>query len=295
MEQNLSWYRVFHSVAKAGNISRASQELFISQPAISKSIQKLETSLGTKLFVRGSRGVTLTEEGKILYAHTTSAFDSLEQGEHQIARRKAVGAGQLRIGASTTLIKYILLPILQDFIQNHPHIKVSIHCQSTFETVKLLEEGKIDIGLTGQIDIPGNMAFRKYYACQDIFVSTASYLKELGVGQDNLLGSCNLMLLDEDNISRLYINQYFQLHNIEVKQVLEISTMDLLIEFAKIGLGVACVIKEFVKKELSDGTLVEINLPEPIKKRNIGFAYSKSGINQPSVDEFLKEVEGRIE
>ncbi|MBP3703028.1 MAG: LysR family transcriptional regulator [Lachnospiraceae bacterium] len=294
MNQSLSWYRVFHAVAKNGNISKAAKELFISQPAISKSIQKLEESLNTKLFIRGSRGVTLTEEGKILYAHTSLAFDTIEQGERQILKRKEDGAGQLRIGASTTLCKYILLPILRNFIQSHPHIKVSIHCQSTFETVRLLEEGKIDIGLTGKTSIPSSMNYVAHDYYQDIFVSTRSYLNELGGGRENLLASCNLMLLDEDNISRLYINQYFQLHNIEVKQVLEISTMDLLIEFAKIGLGVACVIREFVERELNDGTLVEIKIPEPIKKRSIGFAYKKQGINQNSVDTFLQSIHNSL-
>ncbi|MCI5510579.1 MAG: LysR family transcriptional regulator, partial [Eubacterium sp.] len=80
MEQHLSQYRIFYAVAKAGNISRAAKELFISQPAISKSISKLEESLGVTLFTRGSRGVQLTCEGQVLYHHVSSAFDTLNRG-----------------------------------------------------------------------------------------------------------------------------------------------------------------------------------------------------------------------
>ncbi|NCC45150.1 MAG: LysR family transcriptional regulator, partial [Clostridia bacterium] len=96
MEQNLSLYYIFHTVARKGNISGAAKELFISQPAISKSIRKLEENLGTVLFKRSSRGVTLTSEGELLYRHTTEAFTSLQIGEETLARHQALGIAQLR-------------------------------------------------------------------------------------------------------------------------------------------------------------------------------------------------------
>ena len=111
MEQNLSLYYVFHTVAKKGSISHAAKELYISQPAISKSIQKLEDNLNTTLFKRSSRGVTLTADGEILFQHTRDAFETLEEGEEILARHHALGVEQLRIGVSTTLCKYILLLI----------------------------------------------------------------------------------------------------------------------------------------------------------------------------------------
>ena len=92
MEQNLSQYKIFYDVAKAGNISRAAKELYISQPAISKAIGKLEDSLGLSLFTRSSRGVQLTAEGEILYQHTRDAFEALERGEQELRRiQEALG------------------------------------------------------------------------------------------------------------------------------------------------------------------------------------------------------------
>ena len=139
MEQNLSLYYAFHTVAKKGSISHAAKELYISQPAISKSIQKLEDNLNTTLFKRSSRGVTLTADGEILFQHTSAAFDALMEGEEILARHHALGVDQLRIGVSTTLCKYILLPHLQRFIKAYPHVKISISCQSTYQTLTLLE------------------------------------------------------------------------------------------------------------------------------------------------------------
>ena len=150
MEQHLSQYKIFYEVARCGNISRAAKELYISQPAISKSIQKLEEGVGCKLFSRSSRGVVLTDEGKLLYEHVSEAFETLTMGEEKLKRSIELGVGHLKIGVSSTLCKYLLLPYLKEFIRQNPHISISISCQSTNDTLKLLEDNKIDIGLIGK-------------------------------------------------------------------------------------------------------------------------------------------------
>ena len=145
MNQSLSSYRIFYTVANTGNISKAAKELYISQPAISKSIQKLEESVGCRLFSRSSRGVVLTDEGKLLYDHVRTAFETLTLGEEKLKRSIELGVGHLKIGVSSTLCKYLLLPYLKEFIRQNPHISISISCQSTNETLKLLEDNKIDM------------------------------------------------------------------------------------------------------------------------------------------------------
>ena len=157
MEQNLSLYYVFHTVAKKGQYFSRGQRTIYQPAAISKSIQKLEDNLNTTLFKRSSRGVTLTADGEILFQHTRDAFETLEEGEEILARHHALGVDQLRIGVSTTLCKYILLPHLQRFIKAYPHVKISISCQSTYQTLTLLEENKIDIGLVA------NRRYRKVF------------------------------------------------------------------------------------------------------------------------------------
>jgi len=296
MEQNLSLYYVFHTVAKKGSISHAAKELYISQPAISKSIQKLEDNLNTTLFKRSSRGVTLTADGEILFQHTRDAFETLEEGEEILARHHALGVDQLRIGVSTTLCKYILLPHLQRFIKAYPHVKISISCQSTYQTLTLLEENKIDIGLVGEPAIQKGFYFQPLQKIQDIFVTTTAYLEhlELRSGNGDLFQTATFMMLDEKNITRQYINRVFLEHGVEFSNILEVSTMDLLIEFAKIDLGIACVIKNFVRDELAEGRLVQLKMPVSIPARKIGFAYAKSGAIPPTVRKllsFLQELE----
>ena len=290
MNQNLSSYRIFYTVANTGNISKAAKELYIIQPAISKSIQKLEESVGCKLFSRSSRGVVLTDEGKLLYEHVSEAFETLTMGEEKLKRSIELGVGHLKIGVSSTLCKYLLLPYLKEFIRQNPHISISISCQSTNDTLKLLEDNKIDIGLIGKPENLKNIHFDFLEEIEDIFVAAKDYLRNLkarGIQKDHILQSSTLMLLDKNNMTRQYIDDYLQENQIIIKDSIDISDMDLLIDFARIGVGVACVIKNFVREDLENGTLVEIPLGFPIHKREVGFAYKTTTKPSKSLAEFI--------
>ena len=290
MNQNLSSYRIFYTVANTGNISKAAKELYISQPAISKSIQKLEESVGCKLFSRSSRGVVLTDEGKLLYEHVSEAFETLTMGEEKLKRSIELGVGHLKIGVSSTLCKYLLLPYLKEFIRQNPHISISISCQSTNDTLKLLEDNKIDIGLIGKPENLKNIHFDFLEEIEDIFVAAKDYLRNLkarGIQKDHILQSSTLMLLDKNNMTRQYIDDYLQENQIIIKDSIDISDMELLIYIARIGVGVACVIKNFVREDLENGTLMEIPLGFPIHKREVGFAYKTTTKPSKSLAEFI--------
>lgn len=276
MEQNLAQYHIFYAVAKAGNISKAAKELYISQPAISKSISKLEDSLHTTLFVRNSRGVQLTDEGRVLYEHTKNAFDQLNQGESELRRIRDFNMGHIRFGVSNTLCRYIMVSYLKGFIEENPHIKITIESQSTTHTLNMLDQQMIDIGLVAEPHPQRGLTFIPLMDIEDIFVATPSYLENLRLreGADvDVFQSGNIMLLDKNNITRNYIDDYMDLNHIQVNSLLEVTTMDLLIEFARIGLGIGAVIREFVQEDLDAGRLVQLKPGAPIHKRTVGFVY----------------------
>jgi DNA-binding transcriptional LysR family regulator len=292
MEENLSLYHIFNSVAETGNISHAAKQLFISQPAVSKAIQSLEDNMKTTLFVRSSRGVKLTEEGRLLYEYTRAALDLLRRGEESIKRIHELGIGHLRIGVSTTLCKYLLLPYLNGFVSENPHIKITIENQSSSRTLKLLENNELDIGLVVKPDNQELFHYIRLGEIEDIFVATKSYMDNLKLRENNedIFSSANIMLLDEENISRKYIEDYFKTNSIEPKHILEVSSMDLLIEFAKTSLGAACVIKNFVQPEIEAGSLIHIPLKTPVNKREVGFSYAKNAFLSDSMQKFLKFI-----
>ncbi len=350
MEQNLNHYKIFYEVAKSGSISKAADSLYISQPAVSKSISKLEQSLNHTLFHRSKKGVKLTEEGSTLFEHLKQAFDSIDTAERLLRHAGQFGIGQLRIGVSTSLCKHILLPYLQDFIRENPHIKVSIECNSTFETIELLKQDKVDIGLICDTPLEKGYHFSPLRSIHDTFVTTQTYLnnlflregepsffKESGIGtysssaesdllnkqkdssfsfetalpnisglllfskndetntftdtfsEKEILEKADLMLLDKENISRIFIDDYFSRHHIYPRQVLEINNMDLLIDFAAIGMGIACVVREFITSYLESGQVIEIPLDYDIPKRTVGFVYAEHNLST-TAKKFLTSI-----
>lgn len=340
MYDNLNNYRIFYTVASMGNISHAADALFISQPAISKSITKLEEGLGVSLFSRTSRGVTLTEEGEILFHHISNAFDNINQGEDEIKRIHELGIGQLKIGVSTSLCKHILLDYLKDFININPHVKVTIRCHSTLNTLKLLSEGKIDLGLICETDIPKGFTYKKLTAIHDIFVASDTYLGNLKLRESeettkesdylwmfagimtsfidentknngnisvitpnvnkedkmsikDILEKSNLMLLEKNNVTRTHIDNYLTSEGIYPNQILEVNNMDLLIDFASIGMGVASVVREFALDYLNSGQIVELSLDRPIEERTVGFIYSNVKNKSSVLNRFLDFCENQ--
>lgn len=353
MISNLNNYVIFHTVAKAGNISKAANQLYISQPAISKAISKLEEELGTALFNRSSRGVTLTEEGQVLYEYVERAFDSLNMGEENLKNYKELGIGHIRIGVSTSLCKHILLDYLKDFIKENPNIKFSIDCHSTLNTIKLLKNDDIDIGLICNTELPKGIVYSPVKEIHDVFVASPEYLDNfyerngnalddvimdelsphikgniiplLGASKragkntssdslyndsdsaaDNptdsslpnhsnitttdILENSNLMVLEEANVTRTHVDEYLRSQGISCSQVLEINNMDLLIDFAAIGMGVASVVREFAHEQLSSGVITELPLDTPIPSRSVGFAYSGMKNQSTAMKKFMEWV-----
>ena len=300
----LNLYHIFYTVAQCGNISAAAKKLYISQPAVSKSISKLEESFPTPLLQRTSKGVVLTESGQILYQQLETAFQAIKQGEEQIQQNNALGVGSISIGVSTTLCKYVLLPYLKTFIAANPNIKVSISCQSTYETLTALENGTLDIGLVGESERLGNLNFQPIQTIHDTLVTSPEYLEKLTeqaaqvyakaditeLSEKELMSSATFLMLNKNNVTRQHVDRYLAKQDITLENQIVVTTMDLLIDFAKLGLGIACVIKEFVTEEFKHGELLEFVTEESIPERKIGFAYSKRGQTNVSVQKFLNNI-----
>ena len=286
MEQNLNLYQIFYEVAGCRNFSVAARKLYISQPAVSKAISRLEENLDTVLFHRSSRGVTLTKEGELLYQHVEQAMLSLKSGTDLLKAATSGQISELSIGVSTTLCKYVLLPFLKPFITGNPNIKITISCQSTFDTLSALPDDSIDIGLVGipkdtKEEKKTSITYLPLKTIEDIFVASDSYLspfvlKTKGEAhmQETLFNEASFIMLDKENISRKHADAFLSGHNLTLPHVIEVNNMDLSIEFARAGLGIACVISDFVEKDIRKGILREIKLAHRIPKRQIGFAYS---------------------
>lgn len=282
---NLTKYKIFLFVAENKSISKAASQLYISQPAVSIAIRKLEENLNTTLFIRKSKGVELTEKGRLLYDNAKKALNILSDTEKRL--KFPCNTGYLRIASSNVLCKHFLMPYLKKFTNLYPNTDLTITCTSSVEACLMLEKCSIDLALVVKPENLGMSIYHSLGIIEYIFVCTPTYREKLDCKNDEIFEYANIMLLDQDNISRKHINNYYAKNNINPLHILEVNEMDMLIEFAKMSIGVSCVVKQFIEYELKSGLLIEINLSKPIPPREIGFLYNSI---QPLNENILKFI-----
>jgi DNA-binding transcriptional LysR family regulator len=229
MEAILELYRVFYVVARYGNISAAAQHLYITQPAVTRSIQKLEAYMGVPLFSRTSRGVRLTVEGRVLYTYVETAIQELTKGEEHLKKLVQRESGKIIVSVSTILFQHFLIPKLESFIQSYPNIEVSIVGKTSLESLKLLDEGKIDLCIISRPLDCSTFNFIELAEIQDFFVASPGFLSSLG--QSDPLQNGRFMFLEEGNVTRDYVDKHLADQGITLIPKIVLSNMDFLIEF----------------------------------------------------------------
>ncbi|WP_278600791.1 LysR family transcriptional regulator [Clostridium tertium] len=277
MVTKLDLYKVFCQVGKSKSFSKASKELYMTQPAVSQAIMQLEGELDIRLFNRTSKGVTLTNEGSLLYEYVNSAINLINVGEEKILEFKDLTIGELKIGVGDTISKYFLLPYLEEFHNRYPNLKFKIINGTTLELCALIKSGEIDIAICNlPIDDP-SLEFITCGEVRDIFVCGEKYkgLTKKKISLEEMV-KYPLIFLEPNSNSRKYVENFMLSNGIKISPEFELGSFDLLLEFAKINLGIACVVKEFSKDYLEQGLLYEVKVLEEIPSRSIGVCYLKS-------------------
>jgi DNA-binding transcriptional LysR family regulator len=285
-------YRVFYTVGGCGTLSAAAGRLFVSQPAVSKSIKKLEDLTGCTLFIRSSKGVRLTTEGQILFEYVKNGFEHLQNGEQVLKKIRNKGQGLVKVGISTTLCRYYFMPHLEKFHQKYPGIRIIIVNRTSPETLKLLEQGLIDFGIISLPKERSRFVYRELLTIQDVFVTGKQYPELQGPVPLQTLIRYPLMMLEKDNVTRSYIDDYLTENRVVLQPEIEIGSMDFLIEFAKIGLGVALVIRNFVEEELRRGLLNEVYVTPAMQCRQVGLVLPKNLPLSIAADTFIASICG---
>lgn len=274
MKTKLDYYRIFYETARYASFSTAAKNLYISQSAISQCIHQLEQDLDTKLFNRSRRGVTLTNEGMLLFQKVENAIQSIEQGETLLARLHHLESGSLVIAAADTITSHYLLPYLEEFHKTYPNIRIEMANSYSYHMLQLVKEGKAELAF---VNLPVNddeLCIEPCLEIHDIFVCGNEHKQKSKYSWDDISKE-PLIMLEKNSASRHFIDEKFKEKHIKLEPQIEIAAHELLIRFASIHLGVSCVVKEFSTEYLNKGDVFEINLSPPLPPRNIGYAHLK--------------------
>ena len=293
MNIDFELYRIFYVVANHSNITKASEELNISQPAISKSIKNLEDQLGGQLFIRTKRGVILTEEGKEFYNYIKQAIEYINNAENKFTDLINLETGCIKIGIGTTLTKEFLLPYIEKFHSMYPKIDIQIITNITSELIQKLKNGLIDIVVLNINDTNyGNdIDIIKCKKINDCFVVNNKYKdlinKELSLKD---LNNYPLILQAKGSNTREFLDNIARKKDIILKPNIELASYTLVVEFTKIGLGIGYVTKEYIKESINNKELYELNIKEKIPSRYIGIALSKNHIPNFSTKKLIEII-----
>lgn len=292
MNVNFEYYRIFYSVANHRNITKAAKELMISQPAISKSIKKLEEQLGGQLFVRTKRGVTLTLEGAEFYQYIKQAMEFINNAENKFSDLMNLETGTIRIGISTTLTKQFLIPYLEKFHKLYPKIDIQISTNLSSELFTKLKDGLLDLVV---LNLPypkiNDIEIKEIKTVQDCFIvgREYEYLTKKTISLNELV-NFPLILQSQGSTTRKFFDNYAMKNNVIFQPVMNLSSYSLVVEFTRIGFGIGYATEEFIENELRNKDLFKLNVDPAIPSRSIGIAYSKKNLPNFSTKKFIQMI-----
>lgn len=269
---NLEQYKVFYTVAVEKGFSKAAEKLFISQSAVSQSIGQLEEKSGVKLFVRLPRNIRLTKEGEMLLEHVGPAIERIRAGEKRLKDMAVLKIGSVTVSSSDTFCMYLFPSILEKFSKSHPEISMNIANKTSSETRILLDKGEADIGI---INLYGknyeNLKIWKKYTINDCFIIKKGTLeKDLKKMSIKEISELNHIMLEKGTSTRAHIDNYFKNAGINIEAGIELGSVELLLKFAAMGMGVSCIAKEFLEKSPYVNMIDIIPIKTPINQRSIG-------------------------
>lgn len=291
MNIKLEQYKVFHAAAVSGSFSEAAKKLFITQSAVSQQIRAIEQELGVMLFARGRKGAKLTSHGELLFRYVNRSLEEIDNAESLFSRMKTLDEGSLRIGSGDTITRHFLLSKLELFHSTYPGIKIEIVNRVTAETLSKLNAGMVDIAFVSMpIDKEtySNIDIKETEVLHDIFIAGQKheYLKERTLSMKDI-SNLPLVMLEPKSNTRNSTDKFFKSHNIVLNPEFELGSHDLLIDFARKNLGIACVTEEFTG-DLNSKDVFKLKTDFSLPQRSIGVCTLKNVESTPAVIKLME-------
>ncbi|MBQ7323230.1 MAG: LysR family transcriptional regulator [Clostridia bacterium] len=278
---NLELYRVFYTVAKCGSLTKASEELYISQPAVSQSIKQLETQLGVKLFNRTHRGMELSAQGgKLIFSEVEHALGLLREAENRIAEMKTSASGTIRIGASDTIFEYFLADKIVKFHEQFPGVKIELMADLTPDSIAKLKADQLDVAFVN-LPISEDEELELFGNCMrlnDCFIAGKKYQELTNEAPMSLmrLKSYPMIFMNKNTVARRTLQGFLETHGVELEPAIEVGSWDLMKRLVVSGMGIGVIPREYATRRLAEGELFEVQTDPILPTRSVGMLLHKN-------------------
>ena len=279
---SLGLYRVFYTVAKCGSLTRAAEELYISQPAVSQSVKQLENQLGVSLFKRTHSGMELSDNGgKLIFKEVERALELFNEAENRIEQTKQEATGTIRIGASDTIFEYFLADKIVDYHERFPAVKIELMADFTPDTIEKLKANRCDVAFVNlPIEIDSELHLEENCArLNDIFIASNTFAELSGstISLDKLK-KYPLIVMDKNTVARRTLEAFLRSVGVELSPAIEVGSWDLMKRLVARGMGVGVIPRQYALREIQSGELFEVQTDPVLPVRSIGMLLPK---NQP--------------
>mgnify|MGYP001018577225 CR=1 FL=1 len=266
---NLEYYKVFFYVATYGSITAAAERLFVSQPNVSKSIQKLEEQLGCQLFARTKRGMILTAEGQVLWERVAPACQLILAAENELETMKSPDGGTLSIASTEMGFKTYVLPALSLLLTDHPNVKIRFVNALNAQILEMLEGGMIDLAiLHSPLEMGDTIASKTIDVIQECFIAGPRYA-HLGQKAQHLaeLKKYPFISMPEGSSGKRYLTDVFRQHGLIFEADIEVTSIELTIQAVESNFGIGILPERIVKKRIEAKSLFHIPTVEILPER----------------------------
>ncbi|MBQ6323784.1 MAG: LysR family transcriptional regulator [Bacilli bacterium] len=285
---NLNSFKTFLEVANCKSFLEASNKLFITQPAVSRSISNLEADLGATLFYRANKGIALTPAGEVLVSYLNECKNLLESCGRVLEAMNDSENGKVVIGVQSHIVRNYLMGKIKHFRENHPNIKVILIDLSTNDLIEYLEKRKVDLVIdSSPIDsIYNNLVIEPVKILQTGFIKSSDYNKKIKNLSD-LENECIILPIARSSL-RKNINNLFKENGLDIEPQLEYGTEELIIDSVRRNMGIGYVVKDAVDYLIDEGKIEYIDLKEQLPTMEINLVYINNFLTNIG-EKFIKE------
>ncbi len=294
---NLEYYKVFYYVAKCGNITAAANELFLTQPSITKAIKNLEQQLGCTLFVRTKRGVLLTPEGKTLWRKIEPACRLIISAEKELEDIKSVNGGKLSIASTEMSFKTYVLPALESFLKDHPDIKIKFVNALNEQIIDMLKKGMVDLAILHEpFELDEEMDTIKIDTIEEYMVAGPRYAYLSEETRDiSELKDFSFISMPEGSSTKNYLKDYFFRHNMNFEPDIELTTIELAVQAVESNFGIGILPEKVIREKIQTGKLFEVKLADKLPERRAYLITNRKLSPSITARAFIKEYLEREE
>lgn len=291
MNTDLELYRVFCEVVKYKNISKTAESMYLSQSAITQSIQKLESTLGGKVFYRNKHGVELTEEGKNLYEYIKDSIEIISNAENIFSKYINLEKGKIRIGGGNSLINSLIISPMLEFIKKYPNIDISVNSGITDTLIQKLANGELDLvvlNLPFELNKYSNIEIVPLKKAKYCFFCSKNYAKENNINDLEGIEKCKFIFPKTSSSKNKILTKYLKNNNIDINSDYEVSSTSIMKKMVINNVGIG-----FAKIEALDDILDKIKIIKRIStdKSEEGIATLKKNMSNKATVELKKEIQ----